>query len=287
MWRREGSVVHGGAVGWMGGGDGDLSPLLIPCYRRASAAGSSGGGGRSLEEGLERACVAWSGWLKAVRALPPRQAHPGGRVGGGERTREWPSAGDSRNLIGTVHANFHFVSTRSSELVSPSATMLRAVTSRSLQAAALRSRAAAPVASALTRRHLSDGSHDDFKPKSKAYAESGDVHAQIAKDISEHKVVVFMKGVPEQPMCGFSNTVVQVLKAEGVDFKGFNVLADNELRQVRALTRTSLPCAHAVPTFAPPRSRSMAAGDQVVLELADDPPGLHWRRVHWRLRHHC
>lgn len=80
---------------------------------------------------------------------------------------------------------------------------------------------------------LSDGIHDDFKPKVKrSYAnEAGDVHAQIAEDIKANKVVVYMKGVPDQPMCGFSNAVVQVMKAEGVEFKGFNVLADPDLRE--------------------------------------------------------
>jgi len=56
------------------------------------------------------------------------------------------------------------------------------------------------------------------------------VHAQIAQDIKSAKVVVFMKGVPDAPMCGFSNAVVQVMKAEGVAFKGLNVLADPDLR---------------------------------------------------------
>lgn len=84
-----------------------------------------------------------------------------------------------------------------------------------------------------SRRMLSDGIHDDFKPKVKrSYAnEAGDVHAQIAEDIKANKVVVYMKGVPDQPMCGFSNAVVQVMKAEGVEFKGFNVLADPDLRE--------------------------------------------------------
>ena len=57
------------------------------------------------------------------------------------------------------------------------------------------------------------------------------MHAQIEKDVSANKVVVFMKGVPDQPQCGFSNTVVQILKAEGTSFKGFNVLADPDLRE--------------------------------------------------------
>ena len=86
---------------------------------------------------------------------------------------------------------------------------------------------------ALGSRMLSDGIHDDFKPKvKKSYSnESDGVHAQIAEDVAAHKVVVFMKGIPEQPQCGFSNAVVQVMKAEGVEFKGFNVLADMDLRE--------------------------------------------------------
>ena len=86
---------------------------------------------------------------------------------------------------------------------------------------------------AMRARALSDGIHDDFKPQTKrAYAnEAPDVHAQIQKDIDAHKVVVYMKGVPERPQCGFSNAVVQVMKAEGVEFKGFNVLADPDLRE--------------------------------------------------------
>ena len=83
-----------------------------------------------------------------------------------------------------------------------------------------------------TRYVLDSGIHDDFKPQKRAYAnEAEDVHGQIKKDIEEHKVVVYMKGVPDAPMCGFSNAVVQVLKAEGVEFKGFNVLADPDLRE--------------------------------------------------------
>jgi len=80
-------------------------------------------------------------------------------------------------------------------------------------------------------RVLSRAMHDDFKPTRKAYSVDGDVQEQIAKDIADNKVAVFMKGVPESPMCGFSNTVVQILRAEGVPFKGFNVLADPDLRE--------------------------------------------------------
>src|SRR5665213_3139419 len=49
--------------------------------------------------------------------------------------------------------------------------------------------------------------------------------------VAEHPVVLFMKGVPEQPQCGFSALVVQVLDHLGVEFAGVNVLANDELRQ--------------------------------------------------------
>jgi monothiol glutaredoxin len=57
------------------------------------------------------------------------------------------------------------------------------------------------------------------------------VHAFIEKTIAEHPVVLFMKGVPDQPQCGFSSLVVQVLDHLGVDFVGVNVLQDDGLRQ--------------------------------------------------------
>jgi len=56
-------------------------------------------------------------------------------------------------------------------------------------------------------------------------------HAFIAKTLEENPVVLFMKGVPEQPQCGFSAVVVQILDHLGVDFVGVNVLQDDALRQ--------------------------------------------------------
>lgn len=50
--------------------------------------------------------------------------------------------------------------------------------------------------------------------------------------VKKDKVVVFMKGIPEQPMCGFSNVVIQILGMHGVDVYGnYNVLEDEGLRQ--------------------------------------------------------
>lgn len=54
---------------------------------------------------------------------------------------------------------------------------------------------------------------------------------KIENLISENKVVLFMKGTAQQPQCGFSATVAQILKVLGVDFKDINVLEDEELRE--------------------------------------------------------
>ena len=60
---------------------------------------------------------------------------------------------------------------------------------------------------------------------------SNPVRAQIEREIGEHDVVLFMKGTPILPQCGFSSLVVQVLSRLGVKFKGVDVLSDPALRQ--------------------------------------------------------
>lgn len=54
---------------------------------------------------------------------------------------------------------------------------------------------------------------------------------EIKKLLDNNKVVVFMKGVPEAPKCGFSNAVVQILRMHGVSYDSHNVLEDETLRQ--------------------------------------------------------
>ena len=49
--------------------------------------------------------------------------------------------------------------------------------------------------------------------------------------IDKNDVCLFMKGTPEVPQCGFSLAVSNVLKHLGVNFKGINVLEDNEIRE--------------------------------------------------------
>ena len=57
------------------------------------------------------------------------------------------------------------------------------------------------------------------------------VQARIEREINEHDVVLFMKGTPVFPQCGFSAVMVQVLSHLGVKFKGVDVLSDPALRQ--------------------------------------------------------
>ena len=57
------------------------------------------------------------------------------------------------------------------------------------------------------------------------------IRDQITQEITENTVVLFMKGTPEFPQCGFSGQVVQILDYLGAPFKGVNVLADAEIRQ--------------------------------------------------------
>ncbi len=54
---------------------------------------------------------------------------------------------------------------------------------------------------------------------------------RIKQDITDNPVVLYMKGTPVFPQCGFSAAVVQILTAVGVKFKGIDVLADPEVRQ--------------------------------------------------------
>ena len=59
-----------------------------------------------------------------------------------------------------------------------------------------------------------------------------DVHHQIDSLVKGHRVVLFMKGTAQFPMCGFSGRAIQVLKACGVsDLRTVNVLEDEGIRQ--------------------------------------------------------
>lgn len=57
------------------------------------------------------------------------------------------------------------------------------------------------------------------------------VTERIKQDITDNQVLLYMKGTPVFPQCGFSAAVVQVLSELGVKFKGIDVLTDPSLRQ--------------------------------------------------------
>jgi len=58
-----------------------------------------------------------------------------------------------------------------------------------------------------------------------------DMRAKIDKLVANNKVVIFMKGDPQQPRCGFSNAVIQVLRMHGVEYDAHDVLSSEELRK--------------------------------------------------------
>ena len=57
-----------------------------------------------------------------------------------------------------------------------------------------------------------------------------DVQARIADEVKSNDVLLFMKGTPGFPQCGFSAVTVQILSHIGVKFKAVNVLEDPEIR---------------------------------------------------------
>ena len=57
------------------------------------------------------------------------------------------------------------------------------------------------------------------------------VHDRIKTEVDSNDIVLFMKGTPAAPQCGFSATVIHILDHVGAKYKGVNVLADAEIRQ--------------------------------------------------------
>jgi monothiol glutaredoxin len=69
------------------------------------------------------------------------------------------------------------------------------------------------------------------RPTHRAYKdEIMSIEQFIENEVKSNDVVLFMKGTPQFPMCGFSGQVVQILDHIGVPYKGLNVLDSEELR---------------------------------------------------------
>ena len=57
-----------------------------------------------------------------------------------------------------------------------------------------------------------------------------DLKETIVKDIKNNQIILYMKGTKDMPMCGFSNSVVQILNHYGVEYKDVNILEDPMIR---------------------------------------------------------
>ncbi len=58
-----------------------------------------------------------------------------------------------------------------------------------------------------------------------------DINTWIDNEVKTNDVVLFMKGTPESPACGFSGRATQILNTLGVPFKGVDVMSSNDIRQ--------------------------------------------------------
>lgn len=69
-----------------------------------------------------------------------------------------------------------------------------------------------------------------FKLPHRLFADTP-IKEKIDNIVKNNKVVVFMKGVPDAPRCGFSNAVVQIMRMHAVPYDSHDVLSDENLRQ--------------------------------------------------------
>ena len=78
-----------------------------------------------------------------------------------------------------------------------------------------------------------DDSHSDFAPQRKSVEDddAAAVQDMIRDHVTSNRIMLYMKGTPSMPMCGFSAKVVGILQAEGVDFSSVNVLDYPSVRE--------------------------------------------------------
>ena len=88
-------------------------------------------------------------------------------------------------------------------------------------------------------RNFSSGESDDaFKPVHKSPSststtttDSQSVRIKIENTIKNNDIVLYMKGIPSAPQCGFSNQAVRILNQHGLNIHGVNILEDQVMRQ--------------------------------------------------------
>jgi monothiol glutaredoxin len=87
------------------------------------------------------------------------------------------------------------------------------------------------------------------------------VQERIQKQVDENPVILYMKGTPDFPQCGFSGRAAQVLKACGVQFAAVNILADREIAE-------GLPSFANWPTFPQLYIKGqLVGGSDIMLEM--------------------
>lgn len=72
--------------------------------------------------------------------------------------------------------------------------------------------------------------HEDFRPTSKLESSGLSLENIVEQDVKENPVMIYMKGVPDLPRCGFSSLAVRVLKEYNVPISARNILEDPELK---------------------------------------------------------
>ncbi|XP_024026100.1 monothiol glutaredoxin-S15, mitochondrial [Morus notabilis] len=72
--------------------------------------------------------------------------------------------------------------------------------------------------------------HDDFKPTNKVESSGLSLKEVVEQDVKENSVLIYMKGVPDLPQCGFSSLAVRVLKLYDVPLSARNILENPELK---------------------------------------------------------
>ncbi|XP_073030304.1 monothiol glutaredoxin-S15, mitochondrial-like isoform X1 [Primulina eburnea] len=72
--------------------------------------------------------------------------------------------------------------------------------------------------------------HEDFRPAIKTESSGVAIKDIVEQDLKENSVMIYMKGVPDLPRCGFSALAVRVLKEHNVPLSSRNILEDLELK---------------------------------------------------------
>ncbi len=136
-----------------------------------------------------------------------------------------------RLLTVSRNASMRFTSISSPSISIPLSNVARNVSLISQQQQQ-QSRLFSSSASSAASASKDEEGHPDFETKSKVNVSSDDEVQEFLKQaVKDHPVLLFMKGTPEQPRCGFSKRVVDILVGLDVDFASADVLASSEIRE--------------------------------------------------------